>query len=281
MNEYLICTQLEQLYLTITQVIDFVISAFPDMIGTILKYVKAFENIILLGVAVSLQIIENYIKQLKKFIDSVTKTGVICGEVLRCQVLFDYLTYKFNPSGVFKDPITGQDITPFDWFEKYVCGSGAMDVVHGLIEEIKQWIGDKIEEIKSMIKLDDFYEMLNGMMNDYLTTLDGPIRNYFPFFPNLVPAWMTAAGYLNDDSTMNDLLNLFDKFAECTFGLCNLAVTALNKKAELEDKLSLDTSTGRIKAPEALINIMEKEEAAYAKIEELQASLDSLSTIGT
>lgn len=274
MNEQLACTQLEQLYMAITQLIDFVVNAFPDLIGTIIKYVKAFENLILLGVAVSLQIIENYINQLINFVKNLSNSSSICDQLLRCQVIFDYLTYKFHPSQDFGDE------TPYEWFEKYVCGSGVSDAIDGLVQEIKQWIEEKIYEIMDMIKIDSFYETLNNMMNDYLTILDGPIRNYFPLFPYMVPEWMTATGYLNDDSTLRQLLDLLDKFAECAFGLCNLAESAKNKKSDIEDKLQYDSAIGRIKPPEVLINIMEKEEAAYAKIEELQAKLDSLSTIG-
>lgn len=215
--ESLFCSMLEAEYNALVSSIEGLINLPAFALARLKSNIQRLINVFYIGIKSAILILEEQLIVLLGLdkIDQSESRLDFCRIAFECQALTELLFDPNNNLLSFLTPQQKQDIqSDYNEFEKYVCKIG----LRGLIDN---YVAIGLDAISNQLDLleEKLLEQLgiDKLIQDYLTVLQ--------------------------DSGIFDLLNDFNKFAKCGFGICNFVTTSENKKSEYEDKLSVQQNS--------------------------------------
>lgn len=242
--DYLFCSQAETAYRTFIDIIETVLSFPTAILNTIRNSIKQIEVLIFRKLLQTFEYLEDLINSCIKTpanLDDVT--GEFCTAILNCEFLYKSLLPAPETNGKYKDPISGDDVSAYEWIKRSVCGYGLSGYITYMKGLYTSAINEFVDELSGVLGFNYVKDKVQEYIESYNDYLRKPIKEYYSSFPavfNVSFGWANTNKEL-DPETANifDLIDFLNLFANCVFSVCDLSSSVANKITDIERKLSV------------------------------------------
>ena len=244
--ESLVCIQLESTYSSFMELIDFVLRVPVLVFETLLSSINKIYEFVYKTLKSIFDSLEKRVQDYLSILDPYFKLGGEINEtLLACEPLF----YGYVGGVEIEDPVTGEMITAYEFFKRYVLTNG----VSGLVTKTRNLLEQKIrEDIDELMKNEEYSlgwveKELNILIGEYENFLRSPIDSYCSTFSitfdSLFPWAERGAEFFSKEANIFDLIRFMNKFANCAFSACNLSASIKNRICDLENKIGISAAS--------------------------------------
>ena len=148
--ESLVCIQLESTYSSFMELIDFVLRVPVLVFETLLSSINKIYEFVYKTLKSIFDSLEKRVQDYLSILDPYFKLGGEINEtLLACEPLF----YGYVGGVEIEDPVTGEMITAYEFFKRYVLTNG----VSGLVTKTRNLLEQKIrEDIDELMKNEEY-----------------------------------------------------------------------------------------------------------------------------
>jgi hypothetical protein len=253
--ESLACAQLQGSYTALMQLIDFLLSFYSRLLTALRNALKRIEVFVYNEIVKNINNLVNLAKRYEVLPKDISELkDDACQALLACEALFIGFTYTKYPSGNVTDPITGQPMTPYEFFKKYACGNGidglidfSANTLKGFIDTAKAFVDENaINKMEQLINnsIQDYEDFLRKPIDDILGDVSSLFDNYFSTAFDVIFPWAEVGyGFKSQTANIFDLIDFMNAFAGCAFELCDLSTSVYNKINDIEKKCSVSAAS--------------------------------------
>ena len=275
--DYVACATVESSYRAYTSLLDQIIEFPLLMLKYLRNIIKMMKATVYSPLLSTYEYLEELLDKLLNFPEPGDLQNDFCDALLKCEFLYKSLLPPTNNGGDTWPDLLDSNVrlSGYDYFKKYLCGSGFGDffakIKEALITEVTKIIDSIMGTVDKGFAFID--ESISKARDSYTNFLNAPIKSYFSLFPTawsliLIFNWVPESVFDPNTASILDLIDLIELFGECVFSVCDLSVTVKNKIEDMNSKLRIVRSTKRYLPSDDEITMKTKEK-------EIQSRLDS------
>ena len=280
--DYVACATVESSYRAYTSLLDQIIEYPLLMLKYLRNVIKMMKATVYSPLLSTYEYLEELLDKLLNFPDPGDLQNDFCDALLKCEFLYKSVLPPTSTPGSWTDPLTGDQLTGYDYFKKYMCGSGFGDffanIKAALLAEVALIIDSIMGTVDKGFAFID--ESISKARDAYTNFLNAPIKSYFSLFPTTwnflyIFNWVDKSVFDPDTASILDLIDLIELFGECVFSVCDLSVTVKNKIEDINSKLRIVRLTKRYLPTDDEITMKTKEKEIQSRLDspEVQAAL--------